>query len=183
MALLFDWRAHQVAPFGPGAIVVLDVWVTKQVFQHEPGMAGTLADAAVGDHGLIRANTVLLLVNRSQLVRGLEGTVGRIRRSRPGDALRPRNMAAALRSLLRIVQHMDQLTLVLGRRSNVDERRACFALARDFLTESPDARIRFLGTIGGPVDLGCFARQRAILLLPLQPAAVHDAHVRMPEQL
>ena len=41
----------EVAPFGPRSIVVLDVRIAQQVGQDEPGQAGALADAAVGDDG------------------------------------------------------------------------------------------------------------------------------------
>src|SRR5690606_7757776 len=44
-------HAHAVAILGPGAIVVAHV-VTEDLLQREPGMRGTLADPAVGDHGL-----------------------------------------------------------------------------------------------------------------------------------
>src|ERR1700680_551690 len=47
---LLDWRAHQVSPLGPRAIVILHAIVAQQVRQHEPGMRTALPDAAVGDH-------------------------------------------------------------------------------------------------------------------------------------
>src|SRR5262245_43341585 len=46
---LGDRRADQVAPFGPGAVIILDVLEAEQVLEHEPGVARALADAAVSD--------------------------------------------------------------------------------------------------------------------------------------
>src|SRR5271155_6283463 len=49
-----DRGAHQGAVFRPTAVVVLDVSVSEQLPQHEPGVRRPLADAAVGD-GLLGA--------------------------------------------------------------------------------------------------------------------------------
>ena len=43
-------HAHGAAPLGPRAVVVAHVLEAEQVREHEPGVARTLADAAVGDH-------------------------------------------------------------------------------------------------------------------------------------
>src|SRR4051812_36569747 len=48
----FDGRANKVAPFGPGAVVVLHVIDTQQILQDEPRMTRSFADAAIGDGGL-----------------------------------------------------------------------------------------------------------------------------------
>src|SRR5262245_54863699 len=47
--VFFDGDVDEVAPFGPGAVVVLDVVVAEEFVQDEPGVGGALADAAVGD--------------------------------------------------------------------------------------------------------------------------------------
>src|SRR4051812_5758014 len=94
---LLDGRADEIAPFGPGTVVVLDVLVSEQVLQHEPGMARSFADAAVGDHGRIgcgsRAAIELLQffarLERAVLVAGLA----------PRDALRARDVSATLTGL------------------------------------------------------------------------------------
>src|ERR1700754_1526289 len=46
--------AHQGAVFSPTAVVVLDVLVTEDLLQHEPGVRRALTDPAVGD-GLLLA--------------------------------------------------------------------------------------------------------------------------------
>src|SRR5690606_6504108 len=49
-ARIADRHAHRVAVFGPRAVVVAHV-VAQELLQREPGVAGALADAAVGDDG------------------------------------------------------------------------------------------------------------------------------------
>ncbi len=41
--------AYYGAVLGPGAVVVADLGVAEKLGQHEPGVSGALADAAVGD--------------------------------------------------------------------------------------------------------------------------------------
>src|SRR5690606_42001194 len=45
-----DRRPDHVTPLGPRAIVVLHVLVAEQILEHEPAVAGTLADPAIGDY-------------------------------------------------------------------------------------------------------------------------------------
>src|SRR5688500_6447948 len=75
LRLLLDGHPHGITPLGPGAVVVADLGVAEQLVQHEPGVAGALADAAVGDDVLVRRDA-LALVERAQLVGRLEGLVG-----------------------------------------------------------------------------------------------------------
>src|ERR1700691_464434 len=56
---LFDGSAHQVAPLGPGTVVILHVAEAEQILQHEPGVRAALADAAVGDHFFRAVNSLL----------------------------------------------------------------------------------------------------------------------------
>src|SRR3954469_12031871 len=91
---LLHRRADQVAPLGPGTVVVLDVLEPEQVFQHEPRDARAFADAAVGDHGSV-ARDALSAVERLQFVDALERPV-LVAVLAPGNALRARNVAAAL---------------------------------------------------------------------------------------
>src|SRR5918994_7411875 len=51
--LSLDRGAEEAAPFGPGAVVVADVRVAEELGQDEPGVAGALANPAVGDHVLV----------------------------------------------------------------------------------------------------------------------------------
>src|SRR4051794_37275149 len=63
LGALGDGRANQVAPLCPGTVVVADLRVTQQVMQHEPGVAGPLADAAVGDDVVARLEAQLVAVD------------------------------------------------------------------------------------------------------------------------
>src|SRR5690606_33160765 len=44
----------EITPFRPGTVIVTDRGVSKQMGQHKPGVRAALADAAIGDHVLIR---------------------------------------------------------------------------------------------------------------------------------
>jgi hypothetical protein len=48
----FDWDIDEVAPFGPGAIVVARLFDAEQFVQDKPGVGRAFADAAVADHWL-----------------------------------------------------------------------------------------------------------------------------------
>ena len=66
--VLLDRDVDQVAPLGPGAVVVLDVVLAEQLVQDEPGVRGALADPAVGDHRLAVLEHAGLGVELAQLV-------------------------------------------------------------------------------------------------------------------
>ena len=51
--LPLDRGGDEVAVLRPAAVVVLHVRDAQQVFEHEPGVARSFADAAVGDRGLV----------------------------------------------------------------------------------------------------------------------------------
>ena len=51
-ALPFDGNADEVSVFCPTSVIVFDVFDAQQVLEHEPGVAGAFADAAIGDGGL-----------------------------------------------------------------------------------------------------------------------------------
>src|ERR1700687_2719142 len=51
-------RAHQVAPLGPRAVVVADVFIAEQILQDKPGVRAALTDATVGDDFLIARNAL-----------------------------------------------------------------------------------------------------------------------------
>jgi len=88
--------------------------------QHEPRVRRALADAAVGDHFLVR-NDTLAAVDVLQLIDALEGAVLGVDRGRPRDAGRGRDVAAALRAFLRQVFRGEQLTRILLGRADVDQ--------------------------------------------------------------
>src|SRR5690606_7053617 len=76
--------AYKAAPFSPRAVIVANVFIPKQVLQDEPGVAGSLANAAVGDHRLVRGDA-LFAVQASQPVHRLQRTI-RVRRHAPWHA-------------------------------------------------------------------------------------------------
>ena len=55
----FDWDVDQVAPLGPGAVVVAHVLDTEQLGEHKPGVSRALPDPAVGDHGIVLPDDAL----------------------------------------------------------------------------------------------------------------------------
>ena len=126
--VLLDRHVDHVAPLGPGAVVVLDVVLAEQLVQHEPGVRGALADAAVGDHVRVAVEDALALVELAQLVGRLEGAV-LLHRLGPGHRRGARDVAAALGALLLVAGHGDQLARELLRRAHVDEA-ACLRRAR-----------------------------------------------------
>src|SRR5664279_3455875 len=69
-----DRDAHERAVLGPRTVIVLHVVVAEQLMQREPGVAGALTDAAVGD-GVAAVIEALIAVELSQIVVGLEGAV------------------------------------------------------------------------------------------------------------
>src|SRR6185436_3282034 len=120
LVLLLYRGADEVSPLGPGAVVVLHVLEAKQILQHEPGVAGALADAAVGDHVLVRRHT-LPVVERHELVSTLERAV-LVARLAPRDALRARNVSASLARLGK-PRRREDLARELRRAAHVDEHR------------------------------------------------------------
>src|SRR5208337_3438000 len=44
-----DGHPHGVAPFGPRSVVIAHTGLAQQMREHEPGVAGPLADAAIDD--------------------------------------------------------------------------------------------------------------------------------------
>src|SRR5438105_15884720 len=86
----FYRRADQVAPFGPRAVIVLHVVVAEQIFQHEPRVTRSLADAAIRDDRLV-AGHADAAVQLLQLGDALERAVV-VGGFRPGNAFRARNM-------------------------------------------------------------------------------------------
>src|SRR5699024_6250654 len=70
-----DRHGHDIAPFGPGSVVVAHVVVAEQVRENEPGVAGAFADAAVGDDLIARAQAGLVRIEVLEFGRGLERAV------------------------------------------------------------------------------------------------------------
>src|SRR5207302_418651 len=117
---LLHWRADEIAPLGPRAVVVLHVLEAEQMLQHEPREARPLADAAVRDHRTIGGHA-LRGVQRLQLVEALERAV-LVAVLSPRNALRAGNVAAALARLGQSGRRQN-LTGELLRAAHIDERR------------------------------------------------------------
>src|SRR5688500_20219252 len=62
-----DGCADQISPLSPGAVVVPHLGHPQKVFQHEPGVAGALADAAIS-HGLFIQGHPLAFIEGPQLI-------------------------------------------------------------------------------------------------------------------
>src|SRR6185369_9885117 len=105
---LGDRHPHQVAPLGPRAVIVADLWEAEQVGEDEPGVAGPLSDAAVGDHVIGQIEAELVLIYGREFGGALEGAVV-VGRLLPGLAHRTRDVTAADRTLLRVIRHVQQL--------------------------------------------------------------------------
>src|SRR5678815_3705469 len=92
-----DRRLDYVSPLGPGAVVVEHSPVAEQVLENEPGQAGALADAAIGDDFLVAAD-VGSGVERLELGTRLERSV-LVAVLPPRDVLRAGDVHSALAGL------------------------------------------------------------------------------------
>src|SRR5579884_2496538 len=110
MELLLNRCSDEIPPLGPRAIVVSNSRIAQQVGENKPGMGRSLADTAVGDHLHVQRDLVLLLIDLPQLLGRPKGAVVWVGSGRPRDVLRVGNVSSPLRSLLRVVHHMKQLT-------------------------------------------------------------------------
>src|SRR3954453_1594503 len=120
--VFLDRYSNHVAPLGPGAVVVLHVALPEEFVQDEPGVRRALADPAVGDYRRVAVDDALALVQLAQLVGRLERAV-LLYGLRPRDRGGARDVARALRALLLVARHTDQLAAELGGRAHVDELR------------------------------------------------------------
>src|SRR6266852_5138926 len=91
-----DGGADEVAPFGPGAVVIADLAEAQQILEDEPGVRAALTDAAIGDD-FVLAGDALGLVESFQVVERFEGAVF-VGILRPGDIGGLGNVAGALGS-------------------------------------------------------------------------------------
>src|SRR5688572_24081560 len=76
-----DGQADRVAILGPRAVVVADI-ISENLREHEPGVARSLADAAIDDDRL-RSVDASRRVEPLQLIRRLDGAVF-VDRAAPG---------------------------------------------------------------------------------------------------
>src|SRR5207245_6631773 len=82
-------------------------------------MGGTLANTTIGDDIFVRCD-ILATVNLAQLLSRFERAIS-IRCGRPGNALGGRDVPATLRTLLWVIDHMNQFTGILLWRTHVDQ--------------------------------------------------------------
>src|SRR5260370_943418 len=114
-----DRSAHEAAPFGPGAIIVAHLWIAQQISQYKPGVRRTLPNTTVSDYCLVRGD-ILACIELAQLPCGFEGAMG-IGRPRRGNFLGSRNVSAALRFFLWIVDHVYQFACIFLWGAHIDE--------------------------------------------------------------
>src|SRR5712691_5840045 len=95
---------------GAGAVTSRD----PSQSEHEPGMGGSLANAAIRDDIVAFLETLLLLVDGAQGSGILEASI-RIRSARPGNAARSLDVTATQSSFLRVVGHVGALPRVFLR--------------------------------------------------------------------
>src|SRR5205807_7373944 len=114
-------HVDDVALFSPTSVVVLLVVQAEQIAQHDPSVAGTLADAAIRHRRLLSVNALLLEVNRLQFVRRLEGAI-LLHGGAPRNALGAGDMPAALRGLSH-ARRRDDLAAEFVRAAHIHEVR------------------------------------------------------------
>src|SRR6478609_2919109 len=120
LGTLDDRDPDGVAPLGPGTVVVAHGVEAQQVLEREPGVAGPLADAAVGHDVVALLEPGFVQVQGLQLGAAAVGAVLR-RRTGPRDGRRGGNVAAAQGALFRVGRHVRALAGVfLG---GAEERR------------------------------------------------------------
>ncbi len=139
-------------------------------------MRRTLPNTTVSDYCLVRGD-ILACIELAQLLCGLEGAIG-IGRRRPGNILGSRNVPAALRSFLWIVDHVYQFACIFLWGAHIDEASfEVFQSGCHLVAEDPDHFIGRLGMIGREGEMRHLFGQRALLGFPLAASAVHDLHV------
>src|SRR3989454_9834915 len=125
-----------------------------------------------------RLEPVFLVVNRPQLIGRPEGVRLLGDGPSPRDALRPRDVAAAQRALIRVLGHVEPLAAVFLRAAHVHQRPAAPDMLQHLLAERPDASV--VAVLRPEIALGVAGQVRhelAAFLCPTEPAAVHDAEV------
>src|SRR5690554_1695310 len=173
-----------MAVFSPGAIVIAYV-IAEDLAQGEPGVAGALANAAVGDDRLAAVHPDCG-VDLAQLVGGFEGAVGGDGRA-PGHIDRTGNMAGADGQLLHAFRGKDA-AVEFVRRADINQLRLLLAFSHRYHIDKacPQGLVTLAETdiAGGMGDLA--GGQRAAFLFPLGATAIqqldvlHTVHVEYP---
>src|SRR5208337_3445505 len=104
-------HAYGVAPLGPRSVVIAHTGLAQQMREHEPGVAGPLADAAIDDGFVVGVEEAVELFEFLAAAES-PALVDRLApRNRPGGG----DVAAAQHAFLRVVGHMCALAGVLVR--------------------------------------------------------------------
>src|SRR6202521_5286 len=177
-----DGSADEVAPFGPGAVVVADLVEAEQILQNEPGVRAALADAAVGDD-FVLAGDAFGLVEIFQVVVGLEGTVF-VGSLRPRDIRGLGNVAGAL-SGFGHARRSDDFARELIDGANVDKLTKLSSIedGKDFFLASAEGFVCARNVIGRRDDVYGILGELALLLEPLLAATVDEADVLVAVKL
>src|SRR5882762_1391395 len=171
-----DGGADEVAPFGPGAVVVADLVEAQQILEYEPGVRTAFADAAVGDDFVFAGNS-LGLVKFFQVVIGLEGAV-LVGGLRPGDIRCLGDVAGALCGFGHAWRG-DDLAGKFVDGANVDELAGLAAVddGGDFFLVRANGIVGGGDVIGIRGDVCGILGERALLFEPFLAAAVDQADV------
>src|SRR5690606_9770282 len=168
-------HTYRVAILGPGTVVVAHL-VSEDLAQGEPGVAGTLADTAVGNDrfGTIDPDAGIQL---TQFINRLEGTVRGHRRA-PGHVHRTRNVSGTYRQLLHPFGS-EHPTAVFVRGTDIDQSRLLLPLGyRNHIGQAGTQRLVTLAQRDIARGMAHLAGgQRTTFLLPLHPAPIQQLDV------
>src|SRR3712207_1232443 len=178
-----DGGAHQVAPLGPGPVVVPDLLVAQEVGQDEPRVRRTLPDAAVRYDVVVAFEPRPALADLLELVGTLEGPV-LPHRPRPRHVSSTRDVPAPQSTLLRVVEHVQELPLVPARAPYVHQRPMGLKVLHHVFLEGAYLRVVALrNRVVGPREGGDLPGHLSAFGLPLDASAVHHPDVVVAEEL
>src|SRR3954467_3363442 len=107
LGAFFDGHVDEIAPLGPGAVVVSHPFEAEQLAEDEPRMGAALTDPAVGGHFLVGRDP-LAAVELAELLGRLEGAVV-AHGTRPRDRDCARNVPGPLRAFLLVPGGRDEV--------------------------------------------------------------------------
>src|SRR5579884_3765601 len=116
--LLFNRDTNNIAPLGPGTIVIAYTRIAQQLCQDKPGMGRTLTNTTIGNDLVIWCYP-FATIDLAKFLRRFEGTV-RIGRDGPRNIFCSRDMTTTLCTFLRIVDHMQQFATILLWRAHIN---------------------------------------------------------------
>src|SRR5215207_9698013 len=108
-----DRSAYRVAPLSPGSVVIPHLIIAEEVMEHEPRVARTLTDTAVGNDVIPGLQSAVFSVDLTQFRRRLERAVLIYRRF-PRNALCAGDMAATEYAFLWVLRHVRHFTFELS---------------------------------------------------------------------